>query len=201
MEGLPGYRTIGAPVNSAADSPDEEHRRWLQQHNGAVAFGGALRFFPMTSAEGLRDIASWNERELWAAWYGPLAPGRLWIFAEDAFGVQFGFLTGGELARFWNETGEVEALDVDVVEFVRLIAGDPDGTLSYRLFLDTQRALGPLGLSEHWAFRVETALGGDLAIDNLQRMDAVAHMQACGKIAQQISSLEIGTGIDEVEPE
>jgi hypothetical protein len=196
LDRLPGYRSVGTPLGGRAQSPNSEHRDWLQRHNGAVALAGALRIFPLVSAEGMMDVASWNNREVWKASYGPLAPEDLWVFAEDAFGVQFGFLPDGGVARFWNETGEIEPLDLGLVSFLEVIADDPDETISYGLFRDALSVLGPLELSEHLAFRVETALGGELSVNNLQKMDALIHMRASGKIAQQIAGLAVGDKID-----
>jgi len=200
VTGLSGLRVFGAASAKAHGLPDP-YERWLRRSNGGVAFDGALRFFPAVSEEGLRDIAFWNSEAGWKSVYGPLSPSGLLIFAEDGFGVQFGFLPNERVARFWNETAEVEPLDMDAIEFVEAIAADPNGTISRDLFGEASRLLGRLALSEHFAFRVETALGGTPTADNLQKMDAVEHMRASAKIARQIAHLPLGTRIERVERE
>jgi hypothetical protein len=199
---LPGFRTFAGSAAAALHGvPDSGYRRWLHQAGGAIALEGALRFFPTLPQDGLHAISFWNSEAAWKPAYGSLAPTELLIFAEDAFGVQFGFRPNASIARFWNETGEIEALELGLADFVQAIADDPDDTVSYALYCEASRTLGRPDLSEHFSCRVETALGGRLAVDNLQRVNSLEHMRASGKIAQQIAKLPVGTKIGRVERE
>ncbi len=171
---------------------NREYDDWLSHNNGAVAYGGALRIFPLQECAGLADVQTWNARETWKGAYGSAAP-DLYLFAEDAFGVQFGFEADGSVARFWNETGDVEALDLGLGEFFEAISLDPEGTISAETYRAADRQIGPLTLREHFAMRVETAVGGKFNCDNMIRMDSIEHMRACGSVAQQIRRTPIGT--------
>lgn len=166
--------------------PDSEYAQWLVRTNGAIAFGGALRFFPALPARGLADVCSWNENPgTWKWAYAHRAP-EIFLFAEDAFGLQFGFRPDGSVAIFWAETAEIEDLAVGLKDFVRLIESDPKETISYELFCSAREALGPISLDQHYAFRIETALGGSLSVENLVVASSIEHLRALGKIALQL---------------
>jgi hypothetical protein len=184
---LPGFtplREVGSVAPRLA-LPDEEYRAWLQENNGAYAFGGCLRLFPTRSVHRLADIDSWNDASGWKRLYGKLSP-SVAIFAEDVFGLQFGFDQKGTVTAFWSETGEVEDLGYGLREFLARIVAKPEETISYDTFQRARKALGSVGLHEHLACRVETALGGRFDVENLVVMNAYDHMVALGKIAVQL---------------
>jgi hypothetical protein len=185
---LPNWISFADGTSDAVpcDVPNREYPRWLGTANGGCGFSGALRFFPAREHESLPGLCDWN-RSRWLDAYGSLRPG-LFLFAEDAFGLQFGFLEDGNVAIFWGETAEVEPLGTDLRGFVDRIKEDPDTTISFSLFQEAVEMLGPLSLNQHFAFKVETALGGNLSVTNLTIMGAVDHMRSLGKIATQITS-------------
>jgi hypothetical protein len=187
LQALDGFRSLAGRVSDAPATPlaDDEYRDWIVENNGGVAYDGCLRLFPVRSSEGLVDLDSWNAPHGWKESFADLAP-SLSIFGEDAFGLQFAFSDAGNVVIFWSETGELESLGYGVREFLLRIAADPDGTISYNLHRQGIAALGSLQLNQHFAFKVETALGGHLSLDNLTVVDAQAHMRALGKIALQL---------------
>jgi hypothetical protein len=113
----------------------------------------------------------------------------------------YGLAADRTVAIFWPETGETERLDIDQTEFYRLIKQDPDGTINYSLYRQAVEKLGELSLGQHFAFKIELALGGQLDVDNVVMMDATEHMNMLGKLAQRISGLPVGTRFDRVSIE
>lgn len=193
---LPGLRLLpGVGTSPVPSFPNPEYSEWLRVYNGAVAFGGALRLFPAQSSGGLLSAGEWNDVSTWREAYGAVASGRQLFFGEDAFGVQFGLSPDSGLVRFWNETGDVEPLGLSLMEFFEVIRDDPDGTVSAGLYARAEEALGHLPLREHFAFKIETALGGEPVVENIARMASVEHMRACGHIAQQIKGMPLGTQV------
>jgi hypothetical protein len=91
------------------------------------------------------------------------------------------------------ETAEVEPIGIDEGEFYRTILEDPDGTVNKSFFDEATQRMGALKPDQIFAFKVEIALGGRLAIDNLYISDRVEYMRALGKIAQQIHHDPVGT--------
>lgn len=147
----------------------------LPGFDGRAAFDGALRFFETDDA--------WMTR--WGCHFGDLVP-DLRLIASDAFGTMFGLDKFGKVAIFWAETGDIEPLGVDEIAFLSMIMKDPNGTINLDLYQAAVREFGPIGPQQHFAFRVETALGGQVALDNLMVMDADEHMRVLGALAQQI---------------
>jgi len=161
----------------------------LPEYNGRSAYGGALRFRNP-------DDLSWQET--WGISYGPLLP-DIRIFAADAFGVMYGFDRKGQVVIFWSESGEIEELGFDEETFYTLIKEDPEATINWPLYKQAIEKLGELPLNEDFAFKIELALGGNLTVSNIERMDSILHMQALGEIAQQLIGVPYGTAIDKVE--
>lgn len=167
---------------------------------GGIAFGGALRIFPFHAHEGLPSFGAWNSPDGWKSRYAELAP-RWDSVAEDAFGTQYLISPGKrpELALFWAETAETEELGVGPSEFFKMIAEDPDGTISLSLYRESVARFGPLPLDSHFAFRVETALGGATTVENIIPMRALQHMAALGQIARQVKDVPNGTVFTDVK--
>jgi len=157
--------------------------------DGHTAFGGALRFHDAL------DL-SWIDR--WGREYGALIP-DLRFFASDAFGTMYGLNAAGHVGIFWSETGDVEELGVDREEFFEMIAEDPNGTINLDLYREAVERIGVITYDQHFSFKVETALGGQLAVENLMIMDADAHMRALGAIAQQIHDIPPGSVFEGTE--
>jgi hypothetical protein len=155
----------------------------LPGFDGSSAFGGALRFHEPNDQ-------TWLEQ--WGRNYGSLTP-QLDFFASDAFGTYYGIDHSGLVSIFWSETGEVERLGLEESDFFQKIKHDPDGTINFNLYQEAVRRFGKPLPSQHFAFKLETALGGSVAAENIVIMDAVEHMRALAKIAQQIAGVPDGT--------
>jgi hypothetical protein len=155
----------------------------LAQYDGRTAYAGALIFFDPNS-----PTWTWG----WRQSYGDLFP-SLRFFAGDAFGLLFGLDSSDKVCIFWGETAEVEPLGIDERRFYGIIFEDPDSTVNKSFFDETTHAISALKPDQIFAFKVEIALGGKLAIDNLYISDRVQYMQALGNTARQIHRDPAGT--------
>jgi hypothetical protein len=158
----------------------------LPQYDGRTAYAGALIFFDPNSP-------TWTSG--WRQSYGDLFP-SLRFFAGDAFGLLFGLDSSDKVCIFWGETAEVEPLGIDERRFYGIIFEDPDSTVNKSFFDEATHAISTLKPDQIFAFKVEIALGGKLAIDNLYISDRVQYMQALGNIASQIHRDPAGTSYE-----
>lgn len=161
----------------------------LPGFDGYTAFGGALRF---------HDVGDSSWIDLWGSGYGTLIP-DLRFFASDTFGTMYGLNAAGHVAIFWSETGEVEEIGVGQEEFFAMIVEDPNSTINLDLYREAVEKIGAITSGQHFAFKVETALGGQLAVENLMIMSADDHMRALGVIAQQIHDMPPGSVFEGAE--
>lgn len=164
------------------------HKSELPDYDGTSAYGGALRFHDPADK-------SWVLR--WGHSYCQLMP-AIDVFASDAFGTVFGLTEEKEVAVFWPETGELERLGIGPDDFYEMIARDPEGTISLSTYLGAVGLHGKPSPVEHFALRIETAVGGKFSPDNMVIMDADSHLRALGKIALQVSGMPIGTRVTTV---
>lgn len=160
----------------------------LPDFDGKSAFSGALRFFD-------RENKSWEKE--WGGHYESLMP-EIDIFAIDAFGTVYGLSNGGEVVIFWSETGDIEPLGVGENEFYEIIVDDPINTINYDLYLAAIQEYRELSYDEHFAFKIETALGGELSTDNISIMNAIDHFKALGKLANKIKDIPEGEVVSNV---
>ncbi|SQD76790.1 T6SS immunity protein Tdi1 domain-containing protein [Moritella yayanosii] len=157
----------------------------LPEFDGESAYSGALRFYD--------DSCSDWEYE-WGKLYGSMKP-TFKLFAIDAFGTAYGLLSDENVAIFWSETGELEPIDANLEEFLGMILEDPYTTINYDLYISAVEHLGKPSFHEHFAFKVELALGGSLSVDNLTIMDSTKHFHSLAKIAFQINEIKVGSSI------
>lgn len=160
----------------------------LPDFDGRTAFGGALRFYDP-------DDDSWEQQ--WGRFYGNLMP-NIKVFAIDAFGTVYGISSNDMVTIFWSETGEVEDLGVGISDFYEMIMQDPDNTINLGLYEDAVKKYGKLSFDEHFAFKIETALGGSLTVDNISVMSADEHFQSLGKLANRIKDIPEGEVISNI---
>lgn len=117
---------VGPPIDDRQvfERLPGEYRNLVSRANGYVAYHGGLH------VRGACIKPEWHS--LRAAWDGDRAVHRLWPvvspsdvpFAQDALGDQF-ILRGGEVHRLTAETGELEALGVDLIGFDTAVRADP----------------------------------------------------------------------------
>ena len=163
---------------------------WIRT-GGLSAFGGALRIFPSKASVQLPSMAQWNDFEGWRGHYRHLAP-RWPIIGEDSFGTQYLLDPEHEqVSIFWAETAEIEAVGVSPAEFLEMIIADPEETISLRLYQQCVGRYGELQLRQHFAFRVELAVGGSPEVNNIVVMTAAEHMVALASIALQIREIPL----------
>ena len=155
----------------------------LPGFNGLSAFDGAIRFLSSADEAWLSEIKNF---------YGDLFP-DLSIIAEDAFGILFGIDANSRVNVFHAESADIEPLGISEDEFYGIIADDPDGTISLAFYSQCVSVLGRPLLEQHFAFKVETALGGALEANNVSILDRIEHYRALGSIARQIHNVPVGT--------
>lgn len=141
---------------------------------------GALRFYAP------------DTRHDWLGFYVELVKKPLSFFAEDAFGIQFA-LINGVVAVFQTETAELEPIGMTPSEFYQAILNDPEGTLSWSLYKTAVQLLGKPSSEQHFAFKVELALGGQPVIENIEIINSFDHFKMMASIAKQIKDVPIGT--------
>ena len=115
----------------------------LNSLNGFVQFGGGLH------VRGACTAPEWHS--LRRAWQGPTAIHELfaavseeWVpFAEDCVGDQF-LLTDERVVRLSAETGEVEYLEMSLLEFLRSANSDPVEFLALQPLLQFRNDHGGL---------------------------------------------------------
>lgn len=163
----------------------------LPGFNGSSAYSGGIRF---------HDVGDMSWRELWGRYYEHLEP-NIHIFATDAFGTVYGIGSYDTVVIFWPETGDVEELGITEGEFYGLIAADPDNTINLKLYNDSIVIHGVPALDEHFAFKIETALGGHLTVDNITIMPIKDHYRFMAKLALQIHDMPVGTKITNIVSE
>jgi len=163
----------------------------LPDFDGNTAFGGALRFYDC-------EDDAWKSE--WGKYYGSLIP-DIKVFAIDAFGAVYGLSEKYEVVIFWSETGELEPLGVEMNEFYEMIMNDPIGTINLDLYLEAVDRYRKPSFDEHFAFKIETALGGKLTTDNITILNSIEHFKALGKLANRINEIPEGQGIDNISIE
>lgn len=133
-----------------------------------------------------------NERHAWLSFYGDMIEKPLEFFAEDAFGVQFA-LIDGNVGVFQPETAELGLLKMTQTEFYQMILDDTEGTLSWSLYQEAVRLLGKPSSNQHFAFKVELALGGQPVVENMVILNSAEHFKMMVGIARQIKDIPVGT--------
>ncbi len=176
----------------------DNYKDLLTQCNGGYFLDDALHLYGIGMAEETEDLVKWNEPALWKAGYGKWAE-NLIFFGEDAYGNQFAFNTrlSGQVELFFCETGSTEYVGSRFEDFCRL-AVEREADLLATPFLRAFQEKESLLPGQHLDFIIPLALGGKETWENAQKMQAVAHMHACSKIARQIHNLPPGTPISEV---
>ncbi|GAC1654160.1 MAG: hypothetical protein NVS4B3_17880 [Gemmatimonadaceae bacterium] len=182
----------GGPIDDAEvlDDLPSALAALLRETNGFVAFGGGLHL------RGACREPNWHS--LRAAWGGPTALAARYRtvhatdvpFAEDVLGDQF-LLRDGVVHRMAAETGEIESLGVEVMDFLQRAAADPLGYLSLEPLVDFERSGGTLEpgqlLTVYPPFCTQAA--GPRSIDAIPAADRLAFL---AELAAQLHDLPDG---------
>ena len=163
----------------------------LPGFDGESAFSGAIRFCD----NGKKD---WEQE--WGDFYGSLKP-SFRLFATDVFGTAYGLLSNNEVAIFWPETAELESLGIGISEFYEMILADPISTINLDLYMSAVKKYRKPTLDEHFAFKIETALGGELTVENVVIMNSTEHFRSLAKLAIRIKDMPVGAKITSIQLE
>ena len=187
---------VGPPI----DDPEmlerlpTEYRDLLARTNGYVAYHGGLH------VRCACRTPEWHS--LRAAWDGERALHRLWPtvspddlpFAQDALGDQF-VLRGGHVHRLAAETGDLESLGVDLVDFDATVRADPVEYLNLAP-LEAFRAEGGVLhpgqlLSVYPPYCVDTGGAGR----SFRAIAAADRLEFLSSLAAQLRDLPDGTAV------
>ena len=181
------------PADWAKAIPD--YCALLAQANGIHLLGGIFRIFGMGEQAFGRDALTWNSQP-WRAAFN--VPGYYLFVGENIFGDQYTFdprqqqlllmaCEGGKMDPTPFRT--VTALVEDIV-----VNKSIQGLDMNLLRAASQSGMRP-GPAEHLSFSVPLICGGTANGDNLEVLDASAHLQILGQIAAQTRKLPAGAPI------
>lgn len=167
----------------------------LQQTNGLFAFESALYVLgSYGKLEGVRDIVSWNEPELWRGEYKSLTS-DVFFFAMDIFGGQFGLLKDGAVVALEPETGELRPMAPDLEAWAGVVLDDWDFVTGYTYARAWQQDNGALPMGQRLCPKVPFVFGGAYEAANLFACDAATAMRAYAYMAEQIRGLPDGARV------
>jgi hypothetical protein len=161
--------------------------------NGFLLLGGIFRVFGLGEGALGRDALVWNEEE----WRDGFAVPETYLFlGENVFGDQYAFDTAAKkLLLMTCEGGEFEETPFGTI--TELVEDIVDNKNIQGIDFDLLRAASEGGLSpnafEHLGFAVPLIGGGTAEVENLEVVDASAHMQILAQIVPQIRDLPPGT--------
>jgi hypothetical protein len=137
---------IGPRVDSqspALTQLSEDLADLLRQVNGFVQFGGGLHVRGLCPSLPWHDLGSVLSGDgALHAKYPALAQTDE-LFAQDCVADQF-FLREGLVWKLWAETGDIEPLDVTLMNFLAAASADPVGFLEMHPLLQFRREGGKL---------------------------------------------------------
>ncbi|WP_430446424.1 SMI1/KNR4 family protein [Sphingorhabdus contaminans] len=169
-----------------------DHRKVLQESNGAQAYGGYLTLFGV-GLSGPMDLETWNDFEYWKfAWDARCCD--YFCFAETGWGDQYAYnaraLQSGDCAIYLLDclsmTPTLVAsnfLEFMEREFIR-IAIDPYDTM----IKEVRESLGDLEIGEHVVYVASPLLGGQEKMSNVKKLKARSAMIINGDIARQLDA-------------
>lgn len=166
----------------------------LRTRNGFYGFESALVVRPSCSSAGSVEIGleEWNEPKTWIGLYGQM-PSAVY-FAEDLFGVQFGFDVNGVFS-FDPETGERSGLAADLEGWASVLLDDYDAITGHSLARLWQTENGPIPPRKRLVPRVPFVLGGEFNLKNLYLADLVDAMRFRADLARQVRGVADGVSV------
>jgi hypothetical protein len=185
--------TVRVADFDASTSAAAELLGLLETRNGFYAFESALHVFPAALNENEMTLSHWNSQSLWRYEYGALA-GKMFFFAEDAFGGQF-CIDEGQFCSFDPETGSVEFISQTLEGWAKRLLEDYRVLTGWPLLSEWQRRNGPISPGKRLVPAIPFVLGGEYSLANLNAANAVNAMKFRGYLAGQIKDLPDGTEI------
>jgi len=192
--------SIGSPSIGSTDLEDNvfaEIPEWcspirglLKRRNGFYAFESALHVLPVGTPAHTIDCIRWNRPDLWKACYGADLT-DVFMFAEDAFGRQFGLKPSGVI-HFEPETGIAAGLASDLDEWAASLLADHRWLTGWPLAHEWQSQNGRLADGERLVPVIPFIAGGEYAVSNLHALRAEVGMQLRCEFYQQTKDLRPG---------
>lgn len=176
-------------------------RALLSLQNGGSFRGGMFHLMGACRALKHDDLATWNHPQDWKAAFPGCDLTRYVFFADDAFGNQFGYLTGeGEadpaVWRFDIQVGEFLEVAPALSAFLTTVLPDDGVWLLGGDYLDAYREHGSdWSPGYHLSLVVPSLLGGSFTADNLHPMAPAINMHLAGQVVTQVKPLPPGTEI------
>lgn len=167
----------------------------LAEANGLEFHQGLFRVFGVGEDCLGRDGVRWNASE-WRAAYS--LPESIVLWGENIFGDQFGVDTdSGALLMLSCEGGSRAAMPFKALTHYleAVILSDPKNWIEIELTAEARaRGIDP-SLMEHLSFVVPLICGGKAEVENLEVMDAEAHLDVLGQFIDQMAGIPDGTRI------
>ena len=173
----------------------------LAQANGFHIIGGIFRIFGVGPNAFGRDALEWNK----CAWRVAFSvPQHVIFLGENIYGDQYGVNTAAKRAVLMScEGGHFE--DTSFHTITELVEDIVLRKSIQGLDMDLLRAASGSGLkpgpSEHLSFAIPLVCGGSPKGDNLEILDAKAHMEILGQIVAQTRNAPAGTPIRRFDSE
>lgn len=184
-EYLDNLRTLCPKAGSLAE--------YLSRMNGCVAFESALVIRPVDDGSLVSGLLDWNRLSVWRDVYR--LPEFTLLFASDAFGMQFGLNSEGEVIWLNVESGEFETIAPSFEAWLALMEDDWKYLTGWPVAHAWQEENGPLPLSKRLVPKLPFVLGGAYVIENLNAVDEMQAMAWYSDLARQIRNLPDGSKV------
>lgn len=166
-------------------------RSMIEQENGFVAFRGGLH------VRGACAVPSWHSLRGW--WLGensladkyPLLRRGDIPFGQDAFGDQF-LLREAKVWRLVAETGDLESLELSLVEFLSAAAADPFEFLALMALLEFEREGGALEPGQLLSVFPPFCVKSDSETRSYRAVSAEDRLAFLADLADQVANLRDG---------
>lgn len=178
---------------------DEAYLYFLDRSNGGYTPDNYFHFFGR-SENTKHDIVKWNSLE---AWKNAFSLGSdFFVFAEDIFGNQYGYLSlrrGQRIRRLSILTGELTPTLETFEDFVDLRIINKDAAYETESLAAQFLSVSPYKDFHHLSFDVHPCLGGaPNDIQNLRLIDSQVNLSFTGQLLNATRLLPPGTRIKEV---
>lgn len=165
----------------------------LSRRNGFFAFEGALLVRPLETNRGVVGLVDWNAPVTWISEYKGMADDAF-FFAEDVFGGQFCVRRDG-IHSFEPEAGQFEPIASSLEGWAQAILADYGVLTGASLAHEWQTTHGQLPAGARLLPKKPFIVGGEFAVDNLYKLDAVEGMRFRASLAVQVRDLPDGAQI------
>lgn len=162
----------------------------LSIRNGFYALKESLLLRPLSCKLFPLGALEWNSPSLWKHAYG-LDLGKLFFFAEDLFGCQYGIMNS-EVVLFDPETGECESVADTLESWARVLLDDLNFRTGYPLAQAWRRVHGAIPRGCRLHPNIPFVFGGKYEVSNLHLGRDVEGMIFRASLARQIRDVPDG---------